>query len=163
VLAQLFARLGVTVTIAEVLDRLAPLDEPEVSAAIKDAFEDEGITICTGAGVTSVRGDTAGRSVRMKTAGGRERELAYSEILVTAGRRPVTGELNPAAAGVTTGARARSSPMSSSGPRTRGYGRPETSPAGRSSSTPPPPRGRPPPPTRSSGPGGRSTTQHSPG
>src|ERR1700733_15667286 len=35
-LAQLFARLGTRVTIAEALDRLAPFDEPEVSAAIED-------------------------------------------------------------------------------------------------------------------------------
>jgi len=68
-MAQLFARLGTRVTIAETLDRLAPLDEPEVSAAIEDVFDDEGITICAGADVMSVRGDTTGRSVTMKTAG----------------------------------------------------------------------------------------------
>jgi len=104
-MAQLFARLGTRVTIAEALDRLAPFDEPEVSAAIEDALDDEGITICTGADVTSVRGDTTGRSVTMKTAGGRERELAYGEILVAAGRRAVTSGLNLAAAGVKTGER----------------------------------------------------------
>ncbi len=46
-LAQLFARLGTRVTIAETLDRLAPFDEPEVSAAIEDVFDDEGIDILT--------------------------------------------------------------------------------------------------------------------
>ena len=70
-MAQLFARLGTRVTIAEALDRLAPFDEPEVSAAIEDIFDDEGISICTGADVTSLRGDTTGRSVTMKTAAGR--------------------------------------------------------------------------------------------
>ena len=40
----------------------------------------------------SVRRDTTGRSVHMKTAAGREQELAYGEILVAAGRRPVTGD-----------------------------------------------------------------------
>ena len=48
-LAQLFARLGTRVTIAEALDRLAPFDEPEVSAAIEDVFDDEGIGILTAA------------------------------------------------------------------------------------------------------------------
>ncbi len=104
-LAQLFARLGVTVTIAEALDRLAPSDEPEVSAAIEDALDDEGITIFTGAEVTSVRRETTGRSVRLKTAAGRERELAYGQILAAAGRRPVTAGLNLEAAGVKTGGR----------------------------------------------------------
>jgi mercuric reductase len=39
----------------------------------------------------------------MKIAAGRERELAYGEILVAAGRRPVTAGLNLQAAGVKTG------------------------------------------------------------
>jgi pyruvate/2-oxoglutarate dehydrogenase complex dihydrolipoamide dehydrogenase (E3) component len=37
------------VTIAEALDRLAPFEEPEVSAAIEDVFDDEGIGILTAA------------------------------------------------------------------------------------------------------------------
>ena len=83
-LAQLFARLGVRVTIAEVLDWVAASAEPEVSAAIGEAFGDEGITILTGADVVSVRRDATGRSVQIKTVTGRERELAYGEILVAA-------------------------------------------------------------------------------
>jgi len=102
-LAQLFARLGTRVTIAETLDRLAPFDEPEISAAIEDVFEDEGIGILTAATVTSVRGDATARSVTIKTSGGPERERAYGQILAAAGRRPVTGRLNLAAAGVKTG------------------------------------------------------------
>ncbi len=100
-LAQLFARLGVTVTIAEALDRLAPFDEPEVSAAIEDVFDGEAIAILTAATVTSVRGDATARSVAITTAGGPER--AYGQILVAAGRRPVTAGLNLDAAGVKTG------------------------------------------------------------
>jgi mercuric reductase len=41
----------------------------------------------------------------MKTAGGRERELAYAEIVVAAGRRPVTAGLDLETMGVTTGGR----------------------------------------------------------
>jgi mercuric reductase len=104
-LAQLFARLGVRVTIAEALDRLAPFDEPEVSAAIEDVFADEGIGILTAATVMSVRGDATARSVAIKTAAGPERELAYGQILVAAGRRPLTAALNLDAAGVKTGGR----------------------------------------------------------
>ena len=102
-LAQLFARLGVTVTVAEALDRLAPFDEPEVSAAIEDVFGGEGISVVTAAAITSVRGDATARSATITTAGGRERELAYGQILVAAGRRPVTAGLNLDGAGVKTG------------------------------------------------------------
>jgi mercuric reductase len=102
-LGQLFARLGARVTIAEALDRLAPFEEPEVSAAIEDVFNYEGIGILTAATITSARRDATGRSVAIKTAAGRERELACGQILVAAGRRAVTGGLNLQAAGVKTG------------------------------------------------------------
>jgi mercuric reductase len=104
-LGQLFARLGTKVTIAEALDRLAPSAEPEVSAAIEDVFDDEGIGILTAATVMAVRRDTTGRSVQIRTAGERQRELACGEILVAAGRRPVTGGLHLESAGVKTGER----------------------------------------------------------
>jgi mercuric reductase len=104
-LAQLFARLGTRVTVAEALDRLAPFDEPEVSAAIEDVLDDEGIGILTAAAITSVRGDATARSVTIKTAGAPEREFAYGQILVAAGRHPVTAGLNVDAAGVKTGGR----------------------------------------------------------
>lgn len=104
-LAQLFARFGTRVTIAEARDRLAPFDEPEVSAAIEDVFADEGIGILTAATITAARRDPTARSFSIKTAAGRERELAYGEILVAAGRRPVTAGLNLESAGVKTGER----------------------------------------------------------
>jgi mercuric reductase len=104
-LAQLFARLGVRVTIAEALDRLAPFDEPEVSAVIEDVFDDECIGVLTAAAVSFVRADATARSVAIKTTGGPERELTCGQILVAAGRRPVTAGLNLDAAGVKTGGR----------------------------------------------------------
>jgi len=103
-MAQLFTRLGVRVTIAEALDRLAPFGEPEVSAAVEDVFTGEGISIRTAATVISVSGGTTGRSAIIRTAGG-EKELAYRQILVAAGRRPVIAGLNLEGAGVKTGVR----------------------------------------------------------
>jgi len=102
-LAQLSARLGTRVTIAEALDRLAPFDEPEISAAIEDVLDGEGIAIRTAATVTSVRADTTARSVTITTSGGPEQARACGQILAAAGRRPVTGGLGLDAAGVQTG------------------------------------------------------------
>jgi len=104
-MAQLFARLGTRVTIAEALDRLGPFEEPEVSAAIEDVLDDEGITIRTAATVMSVRRETPGRSVRIRTAGEADRELTCGQVLVAAGRRPVTVGLNLEAVGVEAGGR----------------------------------------------------------
>ena len=102
-MAQMFARLGTRVTIAEALDRLAPFEEPEVSAAIEDALDDEGIGIRTAATVMSVRREATSRSVRIRTAGDADRELAYGQVLVAAGRRPATTGLNLDTVGVKAG------------------------------------------------------------
>jgi mercuric reductase len=104
-LGQLFTRLGTRVTIVEALDRLAPFDEPEISAAIGDVLGDEGTGVVTAATVTGVRADGSGRSVLLKTAAGGERELACGQVLVAAGRRPVSAGLNLSAVGVRTGSR----------------------------------------------------------
>jgi len=104
-LGQLFARLGTRVTIVEALDRLAPFDEPEVSAAIADILGDEGIGVVTGAAVTRVRREGRNRSVLVKTAADGERELACDRVLVAAGRRPVSAGLNLSVVGVRAGRR----------------------------------------------------------
>jgi mercuric reductase len=104
-LGQLFARLGTRVTIVEALDRVAPFGEPEISAAIAGALDDESIGVLTGATVTGVRADGPGRSVLLRTAAGGERELACGQVLVAVGRCPVTAGLNLAAVGVRTAGR----------------------------------------------------------
>lgn len=104
-LGQMFARLGTRVTIVEAADRLAPFDEPEISAAIEDVLAGEGVGVRAGTAVLSVSGGAAGRSVRVRTSTGQDLELACGQILVAAGRLPVTGGLNLAAAGVETGDR----------------------------------------------------------
>ena len=93
-LAQLFTRLGTRVTIAEARDRLAPFDEPEVSAVIEDVFDDGASPPspprpsrrcgATPPAVRSLLGRQRARS----------RERAYAQVLVAAGRRPVTAGLN---------------------------------------------------------------------
>jgi mercuric reductase len=84
-LGQLFARLGTRVTIVEVAGRLAPFDEPEISAPIEDVLGEESIGVRTGAKVRSAGRGTTGRSVHVRTAEERDLELACGEILVTGG------------------------------------------------------------------------------
>ncbi|MGH2661025.1 MAG: mercury(II) reductase [Actinomycetota bacterium] len=83
-MGQLFSRLGSRVTVVEVLDRLAPLEEPELSSWITRVFEDEGIEVATSAKITRVERDGESRVVRL----GDGRRLAAQEILVATGRRP---------------------------------------------------------------------------
>jgi mercuric reductase len=100
-LAQLFARLGSEVTVFEMLDRLAPFEEPEASAVIEDAFAGEGIGVVPGARVERASSG-AGEKVLHATADGSERRFAVDEILVATGRRANTELLALERAGVET-------------------------------------------------------------
>ncbi|GAA3710689.1 mercury(II) reductase [Streptomyces diastaticus] len=101
---QLFARLGTQVTVVEALDRLAPFEEPEVSAMIEDVFTGEGIGVHTGLTVTAVRRDTSGYRLTAARRG-EVFELQAEQLLVATGRRPVTDGLALETVGVKTGER----------------------------------------------------------
>src|SRR6266540_2433070 len=104
--AQLFARLGTSVTVVELLDRLAPLEEPEAGAAIAGVFADEGITVHAGAQVARVARDGEGDVVAtVRHHDGSTVELRAEGLLVAAGRRPVTDGLGLEAVGVKVGER----------------------------------------------------------
>ncbi len=101
-LAQAFARFGARVTVVEMLDRLLPLEDPEISAALRAILEAEGITIHTG--TKALRADSRdGRKVLLCDRGGRDLRLEADEILVAAGRAPAVEGLNLEAAGVAHG------------------------------------------------------------
>ncbi|MGW8437897.1 mercury(II) reductase [Nocardiopsis sp. NPDC055879] len=98
--AQLFARLGVEVTMVEMMDRLAPGEEPEAGEAIAQVFADEGITVRTGVTVSRLRRED-GQVVATVGDG----ELAAEEVLIATGRRPATHGLGLDKVGVQIGER----------------------------------------------------------
>ncbi|MBT2478496.1 mercury(II) reductase [Streptomyces sp. ISL-94] len=104
--AQLFARLGTQVIVIEALERLAPFEEPEISAALEAVLADEGIAVHTSAALTGVRRDETGYTLTAATGhGGKDLSLRAEQLLIATGRRPVTAGLNLDAVGVKTGPR----------------------------------------------------------
>lgn len=101
--AQLFARLGVRVTML-VRSRLASQEEPEASTALDEIFTDEGIQIIRGAVPSAVRRDPATGEVTVTaTTTDGSQELRAAEALVATGRRPVTATLGLDTVDVRTG------------------------------------------------------------
>jgi mercuric reductase len=97
-MGQLFADLGVGVTIVEALDRLAPNEEPEVSAWITQVLVDQGVEVITSASVLRV--ETGNPKSLAVEVGGSRRRIEATEILVATGRRPVLDGLGLDAAGI---------------------------------------------------------------
>ncbi|ONM50010.1 dihydrolipoyl dehydrogenase [Nocardia donostiensis] len=97
--ASLFATFGSEVTIVELQDRLVPLEDKEIGAALGRSFAKRGITVLTGSTVESITGQDA---LRVTVGGPRARELDADVVLMGVGRRPNTAELGLDAAGVAT-------------------------------------------------------------
>jgi mercuric reductase len=97
--AQLFAHLGTRVSVL-VRSRLARREEPEIAAAISNAFAADGIEVIEDVQVTAVRRDDD--KVVVATSGG---EFGAERLLVATGRRPRTDGLALNAVGVELGAR----------------------------------------------------------
>lgn len=100
-MGQLFARLGVRVTLIEILPRIAPFEEPEVSEALAAALREEGIEILTAAQVRRVERTPVGKRLWVQV-GGELRSLEVADVLVATGRRPNTDGLSLDRAGVET-------------------------------------------------------------
>jgi len=98
-MGPLYAHVGAEVVLLEMLERISPLEEPEVAETLAEILESEGVQIVTGAKVIR-----AGRDGDQKTltvvVGGEEQTFTGDEILVAAGRRPNTDKLGVEHAGI---------------------------------------------------------------
>ncbi|MBS4728238.1 mercury(II) reductase [Mycobacterium sp. SM1] len=102
--AQLFARLGTEVTVVETLDRIAPFEEPEISAGLTEALAAKGITALPATTVTAVTPDANGYTLTA-VRDGEETALRGEQLLIATGRRPVTTGLGLERVGVKIGLR----------------------------------------------------------
>ncbi|MDP9484697.1 MAG: mercury(II) reductase [Actinomycetota bacterium] len=97
---QLLSRLGSRVTVMQRGPRLLPDGEPEVSEAMREGLEREGIAVLTGVRVERAEKTEDGKKRLYLTVDGEERVLEGEEILVAAGRKPNVEELGLDRAGV---------------------------------------------------------------
>jgi pyruvate/2-oxoglutarate dehydrogenase complex dihydrolipoamide dehydrogenase (E3) component len=100
-IGQVMARFGAKVTIVEQGGRLAPPEEPEVSALIADILRSEGVAVHTGVEIERVEASSAGCTVHL--AGGPS--LSAAAVLVATGRRSDLAGLGVGALGLDEGAR----------------------------------------------------------
>jgi dihydrolipoamide dehydrogenase len=97
--ATIWNSYGVAVTVVEMLPRLAPLEDEEVSQELAKAFSKRGIKLLTGARVEKIDAGKAG--VQVHVAGGAGAQSVEAEqALVAIGFKPNSGGLGLEAAGV---------------------------------------------------------------
>jgi pyruvate/2-oxoglutarate dehydrogenase complex dihydrolipoamide dehydrogenase (E3) component len=98
-LAQVFARFGVRVSVAEVLDRLVAEEEPESSALVAEALAEDGVDVHTSVTIEEI-GHAHG-DFQVGLADGTT--LRAERLLVSAGRRAELAELGLDAVGLDPG------------------------------------------------------------
>ena len=98
-LGSVYMRFGTKVTVIEMLPRLLPLMDAELTGLVRAQLEAEGMEILTDASVVSVSDTASGAELKVKTASG-ERVIAAEKILVSTGRSPLTEGLGLEKAGV---------------------------------------------------------------
>ena len=82
--ASFYRNMGAEVTVVEVLDRVLPVEDQEISAFARKAFEKQGMKIITGAKVTAARKNADSITATIE-AGGKAQEITADRIISAAG------------------------------------------------------------------------------
>jgi dihydrolipoamide dehydrogenase len=97
--ATIWSSYGTQVTLVEMLPRLVPLEDEEVSAELKRAFQKRGIQSLTGHKVLSVQATEKGVQVKVSSEEG-EKTLEADQALISIGFKPNTRDIGLESAGV---------------------------------------------------------------
>ena len=97
--AQIYRRFGSKVTVIEMADRIIRRDDEDVSAAVQDILEGEGVNFRLQADCIEARATDSGVTVRVTCEEGPEEESG-SHLLLAVGRIPNTDDLGLDNAGI---------------------------------------------------------------
>ncbi|WP_341713812.1 dihydrolipoyl dehydrogenase [Erythrobacter sp.] len=88
--ASFYNDMGCEVTVVEMLDRVVPVEDKDVSAFLEKSLTKQGMTIMTGAGVEDLKVSTSGAKAKIKAKDGKVSETEFSHCIVAIGIVPNT-------------------------------------------------------------------------
>jgi dihydrolipoamide dehydrogenase len=91
--ASMYRTFGSEVTLVEMLPRIVPAEEEEISAALTKAFAARGITMFTGARLEKVEQEGGGLIATIADDKGKQQKVAAERMLLGVGVTPNTSEL----------------------------------------------------------------------
>ena len=100
--AYLYNVYGVRVTVVELLPRVVPNEDEEISQQIENILSREGISFVTGAGVTEMTPTEGGAKLKIKASNDDEQEIECEKVLVAVGVQGNTEGLGLEQVGVAT-------------------------------------------------------------
>lgn len=100
--ASFYRDMGAEVTVVEMLDRVVPVEDAEISAMLEKALTKQGMRILTGAGVEKLEAGAKGVSATIRTKDGKTETGEFSHAIVAIGIVPNTENIGLEALGVKT-------------------------------------------------------------
>jgi dihydrolipoamide dehydrogenase len=100
--ASFYSDMGAKVTIVEMLPRILPVEDEEVSAFVHKALTKQGMAIHVGAGVEKLEATETGVKAAIKGADGKVAEASFSHAIVAIGIVPNSETIGLEALGVKT-------------------------------------------------------------
>ncbi|MBU2033226.1 MAG: dihydrolipoyl dehydrogenase, partial [Alphaproteobacteria bacterium] len=91
--ASFYNDMGAEVTVVEMLDRVVPVEDEEVSAFLQKSLTKQGIAIKTGAGVEDIKVAAKGVTARIKGKDGKVETAEFSHVIVAVGIVPNTEDI----------------------------------------------------------------------
>ncbi len=100
--ASFYKDMGAEVTVVEMLDRLVPVEDADVSDFLEKALAKQGMTIMTGAGVEKLSATAKGVSASIKAKDGTVTNSEFSHAIVAIGIVPNTENIGLEKLGIKT-------------------------------------------------------------
>ena len=100
--ASMFARFGSKATVVEILPRIVPLEDEEVSRELAASFKRQGIAVYVDTRVERVTVSDAGAEVLARSSAGKTETFRAEKILLAVGRKPLSEGIGLEALGVAT-------------------------------------------------------------
>ena len=98
--ASFYNDMGAEVTVVEMLDRIVPVEDADVSTFLEKALKKQGMTIMTGAGVQELKATATGVSAKIKGKDGKVIASEFTHCIVAIGIVPNTENIGLEALGV---------------------------------------------------------------
>ena len=98
--ASFYNDMGAEVTVVEMLDRIVPVEDADVSTFLEKALKKQGMTIMTGAGVQELKASATGVSAKIKGKDGKVIASEFTHCIVAIGIVPNTENIGLEALGV---------------------------------------------------------------
>ncbi|MGV3730305.1 MAG: dihydrolipoyl dehydrogenase [Sphingopyxis sp.] len=100
--ASFYSDMGAEVTVVEMLERLVPVEDADISAFLEKQLKKQGMTIHTGAGVEELKATASGVTAKIKGKDGKVESAEFSHAIVAIGIVPNTENIGLEALGVKT-------------------------------------------------------------